>query len=61
MRRDTGSLRPLVFLCFLGVGLLLGFLLVAHEIDFPRDEGRYIYLAISWNHFRFYSDSYRYR
>ncbi|MCH8854493.1 MAG: hypothetical protein IID41_17850, partial [Planctomycetes bacterium] len=41
----------------LGVGLRLLFLLLARDIEPYADESGYIYLALCWNHFGFYSDS----
>lgn len=41
----------------LGVGVRLLFLLLAGNLGPYADESGYIYLALSWNHFGFYSDA----
>ncbi|MFT5050801.1 MAG: hypothetical protein ACI8QZ_002206 [Chlamydiales bacterium] len=55
-----GSLRLLAVLCILGVGIRLAFLLLAGELELQSDEANYVYLALTWEYFGFYSDSYRY-
>jgi len=56
---DRG-LTPLVLLCLVGVALRLLFLWLARGIDFVADEGFYVQSALSWNHYGFYGDQYRY-
>ncbi len=60
MEDYKGSARPLVVLCAVGVALRFLFLCLAGDLEFQSDEANYVYLAVSWNHFGFYSDSYRY-
>ena len=43
-----------------GVLLRLLFLWLAEPLELQSDEANYVYLALSWNHFGFFSDSYRY-
>jgi 4-amino-4-deoxy-L-arabinose transferase-like glycosyltransferase len=52
--------RSLLLLCAAGVALRLLFLILVGEPELRSDEANYVYLALSWNHFGFYSDSYRY-
>lgn len=46
----------------LGGGLLLriAFLVTVEPLDLQSDEANYVYLALSWNYFGFFSDSVRY-
>jgi 4-amino-4-deoxy-L-arabinose transferase-like glycosyltransferase len=60
VQEQSGSLRPLLLICALGVGLRAAFLLLASELEYQSDEANYVYLAMTWEHFGFYSDSYRY-
>lgn len=41
----------------LGVGVRLLFLLLSGDLEPYADESGYIYLAVCWNHFGFYSDA----
>ena len=59
-RRAGASLGPLALLCILGVAIRLAFLLLAGELELQSDEANYVYLALTWEYFGFYSDSYRY-
>ncbi len=58
MRND--SLRPLIAVCALGLLVRLGLLLLTGRLELQSDEANYVYLALSWDLFGFYSDSYRY-
>jgi 4-amino-4-deoxy-L-arabinose transferase-like glycosyltransferase len=60
MTIEPGFKRSLAILCAIGVCIRLLFLLAAGALEFQSDEANYVYLAISWNHFGFYSDSFRY-
>ena len=62
-RKPTKPKRPsrvpgwLVGLTALGVGIRLAFLLLAGELQPHADESNYLYLAVCWNRFSFYSDA----
>lgn len=60
MRNAFGSWKTVLALCAAGVGLRLVFLALTTNLDLLRDEGHYIYLALSWNRFGFYPDGLRY-
>ena len=60
MRNAFGSWKPVLALCAAGVGLRLVFLALTTNLDLLRDEGHYVYLALSWNRFGFYPDGLRY-
>ena len=58
--RPRGGLRCLAILCALGVALRLTALILAGELELQSDEANYVYLALTWDYFGFYADSYRY-
>jgi len=60
MMIEPGCRRTFAILCAAGVAIRLLFLLAAGALEFQSDEANYVYLAISWNRFGFYSDSFRY-
>jgi hypothetical protein len=60
LERDPLSLKPLVAITALGVGLRLLLLLLVGELELQSDESNYVYLAIAWDHFGVYFDHHRY-
>lgn len=54
------SLGPLLALCFVGVAIRGVAAWLAGDVEYQSDEANYLYLAISWNRFGFYSDCFRY-
>lgn len=52
--------RTVVAVCAAGVLLRLAFLVASGTLELQSDEANYLYLAISWNWFGFYSDAFRY-
>jgi len=61
MKEDrTATLRPLLWLTALGVGVRLGLFLLAGEPELVADEANYLYSALYLNYFGSYADSYRF-
>ena len=55
--RSGWNLVWVIGLTLLGVGIRLVFLLLAGDLEPHADESHYLYLALTWNRFGFYSDS----
>ena len=60
LEKPRGSPRTLAVICAVGVAIRLALLLVAGELELQSDEANYAYLALVWERFGFYSDSYRF-
>lgn len=60
LEKPGGSPRTLAVICAVGVALRLALLCAAGDLELQSDEGNYTYLALVWERFGFYSDSYRF-
>ena len=52
--------KPILLLTGLGVALRVLLLVLSGSPEYLADEGRYLYSALQWNFFGYYSDEFRY-